>query len=632
MPKIHLLRPEVAELIAAGEVIDRPASIVKELVENAIDSGAARIEVELQQGGIVCIRVADNGCGMEKEDLPVAFLRHATSKILTKDDLEQIATLGFRGEALASIAAVSRVTVTTRTADSDIGARLVLEGGAASPVEETGCRVGTTVEVRDLFYNTPARMKFLRRDITEANAVALLLGQLALGNPNIAFTFVRDGKKVLQTQGDKDLLSLVRVLRGADVARQMVPLEGNWEGISLHGFISKPMVARQTRSMQSFFINGRYVRSRTCVNALEDAYKNRLMQNRFPACVLFVDLQPGLVDVNVHPAKLEVRFSSERDVYNAVNTACQTALMRLESAKIPPPAAMNSFQLHQDRVFGQEAFPTGFVTVRDTTDKMTQLPALDAKDWAQKRIELGEKDSQKTHPEMPYSQKLASLWRVERANMQNTQEDEGGNNQDEKRTSGFDDGENCPFTVLGEIFKTFIAVQQGDSFCLIDKHAAHERYIYENLRNQKNTDAAQRQLLLSPEVVTLPQEEYFILSENPNAVAAAGLSAEPFGDNAFLIREVAVVLDGCDFADLLIQTASVIRRHNKNFTPAALDELLYSIACRAAVMAGRKSAMPELAKLAKLVLHGGAHYCPHGRPAVMRFTRYEIEKMFGRKD
>jgi DNA mismatch repair protein MutL len=632
MPKIHLLHPEVAELIAAGEVIDRPASIVKELVENAIDSGATRIDVELQQGGIVCIRVADDGCGMEQDDLPVAFLRHATSKIFTRDDLEQIATLGFRGEALASIAAVSRVTVTTRTIDSNVGARLVLEGGVATSLEETGCRVGTTIEVRELFYNTPARMKFLRRDVTEANAVALLLGQLAMGNPKIAFTFIRDGKKTLQTQGDGDLPALVRVLRGADVARQMVPLEGNWEGITLHGLISKPMVARQTRSLQSFFINGRYVRSRTCQSALEDAYKNRLMQNRFPACVLFVDLQPGLVDVNVHPAKLEVRFSSERDVYNAVNSACQAALARLESSGSSPPLAMNSFNILQDRIFGQETLSSGVATVRDTSDKMTQLPALDAKDWAQKRAESSEKNMQETQPESPYSQKLASLWHVERANIQNPQEVESGNYQDEGSVDIFDAGKDLPFTVLGEIFKTFIAVQQEDCFCLIDKHAAHERYIYENLRNQINTDTTERQLLLSPAVVELPQEEYFILSENPNAVAAAGLVAEPFGDNVFLIREVAVILNGCDFADLLIQTAAVIRRHNNNMTPLALDELLYSVACRAAVMAGKKSAMPELEKLAKLVLHEGVRYCPHGRPAVMRFTRYEIEKMFGRKD
>ncbi|MBQ4538514.1 MAG: DNA mismatch repair endonuclease MutL, partial [Oscillospiraceae bacterium] len=336
MSKINILPQSVAELIAAGEVVDRPSSIVKELVENAIDAGASRISIEIKNGGVSYIRVSDNGSGIAKEDLPLAFIRHATSKITERLDLDAISTLGFRGEALPSIAAVSRVKVTTRTADQAVGSCYIIDGSGQAEQTDCGCAVGTVIEVRDLFYNTPARMKFLKKDVTESNAVASLIDRLALANPSVAFDFLRDGKRALQTPGDGKLFSAVRIVCGAEVASGMIPVDYTGEGISVKGLISRPSVSRTTRSLQTFFINSRYVRSKTCAAAVEEAYKNRMMTGRFPACIIDLKIDCSLVDVNVHPAKLEVRFSDERSVYNTVYRACMQTLSESEQKQITP--------------------------------------------------------------------------------------------------------------------------------------------------------------------------------------------------------------------------------------------------------------------------------------------------------
>ncbi|HWP51436.1 MAG TPA: DNA mismatch repair endonuclease MutL, partial [Clostridia bacterium] len=334
MGKINVLPAAVAELIAAGEVVDRPASIIKELVENALDAGATRITVELNDGGITYLRVSDNGSGMTREDVPLAFIRHATSKIASEKDLDSIGTLGFRGEALPSIAAVSRVKVIARTAESPIGCRYSITANEPPVMEDIGCGVGTSIEVRDIFYNTPARMKFLKKDATEGNAVASLMDRLALANPAVALEFIRDGKRMLKTPGDGKLLSVLRVVCGAEMAAGMIPVSLKSEGVLVTGLISRPNVSRSTRSLQTFFINSRYVRSKTCAGAVEEAYKNRLMTGRFPACVLNLEVDFNTVDVNVHPAKLEVRFSNERTVYNAVYSACVDALSQHERGPV----------------------------------------------------------------------------------------------------------------------------------------------------------------------------------------------------------------------------------------------------------------------------------------------------------
>ena len=335
MPKINLLGPEVSELIAAGEVVDRPASVIKELVENAIDAGATRVTVEIRRGGVTFLKVSDNGCGILREDVRNAFVRHATSKIKTADDLDSIFTLGFRGEALASIAAVSRIELITRT-DGDIsGTHYRAEGGRETLFADIGCPVGTSIAVEDLFYNTPARMKFLKKDLSEGNAVAGLIDRLALGNPSVAFTFLRDGVKKLQTPGDGNLLTAIRLILGTEVAAGMLPCGFSRDGIEVAGFLSKPSVSRASRSLQSFYINSRCIRSKTLVSALEEAYRNRLMGGRFPACVLNLSMDAANLDVNVHPAKLEVRFSDERRVFGAVYAACVSAL---DTENLPQPA------------------------------------------------------------------------------------------------------------------------------------------------------------------------------------------------------------------------------------------------------------------------------------------------------
>jgi DNA mismatch repair protein MutL len=625
--KIQILSDEVAKLIAAGEVVERPVSVVKELVENSVDAGATRIAVELERGGISLIRVTDNGCGMGADDLPKAFLRHATSKIATKYDLAGIKTLGFRGEALASVAAVSRVSVTTRAAGAESGMVMQSEGGKILDIREAGCPQGTDIMVRDLFFNTPARVKFLRRDAAEAAAVSALLRQLALGNPGISFSLLRDGRSVFKTAGDGDLSAALRVLHGGELACQMTWVEGEWEQIGISGLISLPSAQRRSRLLQSFFINGRFIRSKTCAGALEDAYKGRLMTGRFPSCVLFLNLDAGAVDVNVHPAKLEVRFSNEREIYNAVYVGCLSALERLEQAR----RQQVPFPITAGKVFGVGVGQKSIGLLKDESDLDTPLPALDSAAWTQNLLRAAQsaQDNGTGISENFQADAQSSARRRERQTELLEFSADTVKNKSVESGSIFEEQESP--SVLGEVFNTFIAASFGDRFYLIDKHAAHERYIYERLRADGILNAGQRQVLLSPMAVSLSWEDCAALCENLETVEAAGLLIEPFGENTVIIREAALVFDGFDLEALLAQVAESLKGYRKDITPEKFDELLFSLSCRAAVMSGDKSKMPELESLASSVLRGDIRHCPHGRPAVVEFSRGDIEKMFGRK-
>lgn len=680
MGKINVLPTQVAELIAAGEVVDRPASIVKELVENALDAGAARISVEIRRGGITYLRVTDDGCGMEKEDIPLAFVRHATSKVLTALDLESIMTLGFRGEALPSIAAVSRLTVTTRTAAQPEGYVYRIDGENPPALRETGCAVGTSIEVRDVFYNTPARMKFLKQDVAEGNAVASLMDRLALANPAVAFELVRDSKRVLQTPGDGDLLSAVRIVCGAQTSGAMTPVSFSDGGVGVTGFISLPSVSRASRALQVFFVNSRFVRSKTCAGALEEAYKNRLMSGRFPSCVLNLQLDASLVDVNVHPAKLEVRFSGERAVYNAVYAACKEALARAERQPIPPTGAIHLLSLkdfnHADSQIRFGAAPD--IAAERTTQaplhgriqasaaaieplilKDTTGSAPDLRQAAPQRIEppaslrfarrglpdieredtpaLSVRAGAASHGaiscaappahaagESGYSEAL-----TETHGKDNTLHQKAVRNVDDVQDARDESEDFLPWRIIGEAFDTYILVEQAGRLLLIDKHAAHERYIYNSIRRlNENQD---RQVLLSPQAVTLSRDEYFALTEHPQALASLGIVAEDFGEGTFLIREVPMLFDGFSLPELLGETAARLMAQKAGLSPSALDELLYSVSCRAAVMAGKRSAPIEQERLVEMVLGPQRiRHCPHGRPAVVALTRREIEKLFGR--
>ena len=680
MSKINILPQSVAELIAAGEVVDRPSSIVKELVENAIDAGASRISIEIKNGGVSYIRVSDNGSGIAKEDLPLAFIRHATSKITERLDLDAISTLGFRGEALPSIAAVSRVKVTTRTADQAVGSCYIIDGSGQAEQTDCGCAVGTVIEVRDLFYNTPARMKFLKKDVTESNAVASLIDRLALANPSVAFDFLRDGKRALQTPGDGKLFSAVRIVCGAEVASGMIPVDYTGEGISVKGLISRPSVSRTTRSLQTFFINSRYVRSKTCAAAVEEAYKNRMMTGRFPACIIDLKIDCSLVDVNVHPAKLEVRFSDERSVYNTVYRACMQTLSESEQKQITPVKKINYFtlsdfdysdrQISLDKAASQKqqsntltamlgsmpasTYNASSLTMRDTTNTFNKTISKPVKS---ENIT----DGKHVLPPSRTNKRMLDIERgdeildeapvvVEHIKVQkDTTPIKADADLDIKTpaieecpiTESFEQpcmeiaaedtkpAEPEPYRIIGELFDTYILIEQGSNFVLIDKHAAHERYIYNSIRHlEKESD---NQILLSPQAISLARDEYFALNENPQALESLGIVAEDFGEGTILVREVPMILEGFPLQQLLGEVAANVMTHKNSVTPEFLDELMYSVSCRAAVMAGKKSSMPELKVLADMVLApDGVRYCPHGRPVMTTFTKREVEKMFGR--
>lgn len=654
MPKIHLLGPEVSELIAAGEVVDRPASVVKELTENALDAGASRVTVEIRRGGVTFLKVSDNGCGILREDVRSAFVRHATSKVRTADDLDSIFTLGFRGEALPSIAAVSRVELITRTREDISGVHYRAEGGRETLFADIGCPVGTSVSVCDLFYNTPARMKFLKKDLSEGNAVAGLIDKLALGNPSVAFTFVRDGARKLRTPGDGNLLTVIRLVLGAELAAEMLPVDFTHNGIQVSGFISRPSLSRGSRSLQSFYINSRCIRSKTLMSALEEAYRNRLLGGRFPACVLNLSMDAADLDVNVHPAKLEVRFSDERRAFGAVYTACMAALDAEKQQPAAPRPKITDFSLwdfdytEKQQTFSGASGRGASLSLADPTGSPARYPVLVG-------AGAGFLDAPALHgAETPYDpppdsasfflfgggQALERCAPAQPAKGPGcAQENSAGPDWAEPAVRLPADPaapppeapkqETVPYHVIGEAFETYILAEQGEDLILIDKHAAHERYLYEKI---KSVDlSGERQQLLTPLAVTLPREEYSAVTEHTALFHQMGFGVEDFGDGTLLVREIPMILDGCDIAELLSQSAAKLLKSKERITPDTLDELLYSVACRSAVMAGRRSQMPELLHLAEMVLgEDGVRTCPHGRPCFFRFSRREIERMFGR--
>ena len=686
--KINVLPAAVAELIAAGEVVDRPASIIKELVENALDAGATRISVELKNGGITYLRVTDNGSGMTREDVPLAFIRHATSKISSERDLDSIGTLGFRGEALPSIAAVSRVKVITRTAENPVGCSYSTTANESPVLEEIGCAVGTSIEVRDVFYNTPARMKFLKKDATEGNAVASLMDRLALANPAVALELIRDGKRVLKTPGDGKLLSVLRVVGGAEVAAGMIPVSLKSEGVLVSGLISRPNVSRSTRSLQTFFINSRFVRSKTCAGAVEEAYKNRLMSGRYPACVLNLEIDFDMVDVNVHPAKLEVRFSNERAIYNAVYGACVDALAQHErglsdfKSKKITPFSLSDFDysgrqvsLHQANRMADSLVPTFTPRVDstapttktisigytkpiscafETTDLLelhddTQIPALHAERKTDYPASTSARnamiDIEKTEPEKiqiavntivpPISQEYTAIWENSPVTSQFAAKTMIADRVSpielcsEQELEVQPDAQPQPYRIIGELFDTYILAEQAGQFIMIDKHAAHERYIYNSIKYLEKS--ADRQIFLPPQAVTLPRAEYFAPSAHPAALPLPGIVAEDFGEGTLLVREIPMILDGVSAVELLGEVAKQLLAKKNSVTPQMLDELLYSVSCRAAVMAGKRSALPEMALIADMVLgKDQIRHCPHGRPVLITYTQREVEKLFGR--
>lgn len=636
MPRIQVLDKHTAELIAAGEVVERPASVVKELMENAIDAGATTVQVEIRGGGASYIGITDNGCGIAREDVPTAFLRHATSKIRREEDLEAIGTLGFRGEALASIAAVAKVELVTRTADELAGTRYLIEGGAETALEDAGCPQGSTICVRDLFYNVPARLKFLKKDVSEANAVAGVVERIALSHPEISVRFVREGREELLTPGDGDPRSCVYAVFGKEFAGGLMDVRYQLGGVGVSGFICRPSASRANRTMQHFFLNGRYVKSRTAMAALEQAYKGSLMVGKFPSCVLYLTMPAETVDVNVHPAKIEIRFINERPVFDAVYHAVKSALETGDSPKqavlpaqapVTPPKAGD---VRHGRPFTAEGWARQVALKEDGSSAGRDTPPVPAMRQAPVRRPVsGDRSTVLRDPGTAVYLPRGSV------DMDVVFEENAGQLAEAKTAPAASPespkpllAETEPVAFLGEAFRTYIVVQWKGSLYFVDKHAAHERILYEEIKTAGHSEPQQ---LLSPVSVTLGREEYAVLTEQIDLLAKAGFEAEEFGGNTLLIRSVPMMLTGCDIPATIQEIAAGFLAGGRDVEVEKLDWIYHSTACRAAVKAGNISHPAELLRLAERVLtNDDIRYCPHGRPVCFELTRQELEKQFGR--
>lgn len=617
MPEIKVLPKEISELIAAGEVVERPASVIKELVENSIDAGADNITVEIQHGGITYMRITDNGCGIARNDVPTAFLRHATSKIKSSGDLNAIGTLGFRGEALAAVSSVAKVEMFTKPRENDLGTHYEIDGGQEKLCEEAGCPDGTTIVIRDIFYNTPARMKFLKKDVSEANAAAAVVERIALSHPEIAFKLIRDGKQSLMTPGDGKINTTVYSVLGREFAGTLMEVDGGLDGIGVKGLTCKPVSCRPTRNYQFVFLNGRLVRSGTVTAAVEQAYKNSAMIGKFPGFVLYLTVPLDTVDVNVHPAKTEVRFSDERRIFDAVYSSVRSALSKGDTrpeVKLKEPV-FNPFERMSTAQYRQQPISKPTVaeeiykvkpSLHNTTETVTFRDANYNHDKTEKTVYVPEKviNPPAAEPEKPIA--------PERVAVDITREVE-----DEKP----------PVTLIGEAFLTYIIVQMGESVFMIDKHAAHERILFNKLKKEQKTEM---QALLTAVTVSLTREEYNAVISNTEKLSKAGFEVEDFGNSSVRVSAVPAALTKEDIPSVISELAGDLLK-GKAPDAERLDDMYHTVACKAAIKAGSRTSPLEMQKLAERVLYSDdIMYCPHGRPVAFEIKRRELEKQFGR--
>lgn len=701
MGRINVLDKHTAELIAAGEVVERPSSVVKELLENSIDAGATQITVEIMHGGIDYLRITDNGCGILKEDVRNAFKRNATSKISVDSDLEKIGTLGFRGEALASISSVSKVQLITKAKEENIGSAYEIDGGEEISFDDAGCPDGTTFIMRNLFYNVPARYKFLKKDVAEGNAVASVIDKIALSHPEIAITFIRDNKRVLKTAGDGKLMSSIYAVYGRDFASTLIPVDYELNGMKLTGYISRPTNGRANRNMQNTFINGRFVKSRTISVALEEACKGSIMIGKFPSCVLNLQISPEAVDVNVHPSKIEVRFINERPVFDTVYHGVKSALLRGDSRKeavlnhnntvnIKP---LNPFNL-ANKVINKEPPES----VQKASEKPRERSIFDELDLPIKTVKYNKvnKVSDSSSVQKKYMEFLENNKKLLENNqttnntvcnnidnnvinnvsteskietrMDEVKEDTSLNQEvqkvnpfeelelekitTEEKKSDVDvvlpterqtnsssenieiktliDEDKQSFRFIGEAMNTYIIVEtDNNKLVLIDKHAAHERIIFEKLKREKGTGSVQ--LLLIPITVTLEKNEYTVAIEHLDMFRNVGFDVEDFGNGTLIVRSAPSYLRNDDVEDTIIEICGYIAENRKNVMSEHMEWIYHNISCRSAIKAGDSSTAKELIDIAKTVFSDDSiRYCPHGRPVCIELSKYEIEKQFGR--
>lgn len=631
MPKINQLDKSVYELIAAGEVIERPSSVIKELCENAIDAGARNISVEIKRGGIAYMRVTDDGCGISYEDMPVAFMRHATSKVLTANDLENINTLGFRGEALASVCAVSRIEAISRRAVDKLGVSYRSEGVNTVEYEKIGCAEGTTIIVRDLFFNTPARLKFLKKDVTEGNYISNVVEKLALSHPDISFRFIREGRQTLLTSGDGSFYSAIRAVFGKQFAASMIPVENVYRDIGVTGYVSSPLFTKSNRTMQNFFVNGRSVKSPLCTAALEEAFKNNIMIGKFPACVLCVNTDPALLDANISPAKTEVRFSNEKTVFEAVCFSVKNAIMgydesreiklsnednesstvEIPTVKMPvgndifsvPKPAENFYKKPFEEIEAVQPTLSGRIITENVPDL----------------LEPEKPEPAVTHDIQP---NLSGYTFLSAKSFERREQETAYEPVTEEEPDYSD------IRVIGELFKTYILCESRDTLILIDKHAAHERINFE--RFKKGTDI-HGQLLIEPQEVFLSAEEFEAVKCFKEQLENTGMIIRLTDGGKAFVEGVPQSLEGCDPEDLLQSIAQILAMGNGNAEGALFDDALHTMACKASIRANETQSITELTFLAREVLSNkDIRYCPHGRPVMTQISKRQIEKYFGR--
>lgn len=654
MAHINILPKEVYSLIAAGEVVERPMSVVKEMLENSIDAGARHITVEIKNGGTTYIRITDDGSGIAREDVKKVFVSHATSKILTGEDLNSIGTLGFRGEAMASIAAVAKVELLTKTKEESTGTRYEISGGEEISLSDAGCPNGTTVVVRDIFYNVPARMKFLKKDVTEGNAVQGVVDRIALSHPEISVRFIREGKQVLITSGNSDLKGTVYSVFGAELSDTLIEADYSYNSMRLTGYVSRPHQSRKTRAMQFFFINGRLVKSATAMAALEQAYKNLIMAGRYPACVLNIEIDPKLVDVNVHPSKTEVRFVNEKPVFDLVYYGVKTAIETKNSVKEGGFYSDQNGRIYKNLEKESSKIDFGVKSSQPSQLKFsnagsenpwrvsapsgyqTHIRAESYGDPRDYKITSGRIFSEnETVDENEYSTTVAIDFSDKSKDSDSTAAAESEKNtvSEEKNAAlVVDEKDDVPvFKVVGEAFDTYIIVEISNDLYYIDKHAAHERMNFERLKKDAAQNGIASQALIVPAAVSMSPEEYEAVISNLPLLSKCGFSAEDFGSNTVIVREIPSMLNGCDVKDLLLEIAQKLLEHKTDIEPEKMDWIFHSSSCRAAVKGGDKTSPQERELFVqKLLSMPEIRYCPHGRPVMIRISRYELEKQFGR--
>ena len=636
MAVINILSPHVADMIAAGEVVERPGSVVKELMENAADAGAKHITVEIEGGGATCVRVTDDGCGMAPEDAGNCFLRHATSKLRDERGLEAIATMGFRGEALAAISAVSRVTLTTRRAEDEEGTLVEVTAGDIQAVKPTGCPKGTVFTVRDLFFNTPARLKFMKSDRAEAAHCVNLALKVALGRPDISVRCIRDGKEEFFTPGDGKAESAVYSLLGRDIALSMLPIAGENEGVSVHGFISKPAAGRGNRAQEHFFVNGRAIRSQILQAAVEQAYKNNLLVGRFPACVVYIELSPGAVDVNVHPTKSEVKFSGEKRVFDAVHYSAINALagrarpMEMTISKgtekklAPVPARTEAAEKPTSKPYVIPGITGPEKSVeRPSVRVSSPEPTYSGRSTGASYRPAPRPDWLKTPGPVPEKPKTAPAPMIREEPVSPVEKPvltEAAEPPKPMEAVGAE-----PVRLVGEVLRTYILAEQGENVYLIDKHAAHERMNFDRLKAMGHEVMSQS--LLIPETWRPSREEREALEENAAVLEQLGFRVEPFGEDDLIVRAVPEGMDPAQTVPALEEIAGKLSRGGGDL---ARDEILQTISCKAAIKAGWDTDPAEMQVLVDKVISGEIKYCPHGRPVAVVLTRKELDRQFKR--